>query len=114
MGWKGLIAALERLYLQNCKQASLLRLLGVLDSHHPPDKGRQLYTQKTEQQGRERRSVAVTALTKHLSYSEVRRTQKAVPTESVPLRAYLSTEPEFGLDLGGACSLGPASDPGAT
>ena len=54
-GWKGAIAALERLYLPNCKQASLLRLLGVLDSHHPPDKGHQGSTQKAEQQGRERR-----------------------------------------------------------
>ena len=27
-GWKGAIAAPERLYLPNCKQASLLRLLG--------------------------------------------------------------------------------------
>ena len=28
----------------------LTRLLGVLDSHHLPDKGRQQYTHKTEQQ----------------------------------------------------------------
>ena len=28
----------------------MLRLLGVLDSHHLPDKGRQQYTHKTEQQ----------------------------------------------------------------
>ena len=52
-GWKEAIAVLERLYLPNCKQASLLtRLLGVLDSHHLPDKGRQWYTQKSEQQGK--------------------------------------------------------------
>ena len=30
----------------------MLRLLGVLASHHPPDKGRQRYTQNTEQQGK--------------------------------------------------------------
>ena len=30
-GWKGEIADPERLYLPNCKQASLLRLLGVLE-----------------------------------------------------------------------------------
>ena len=54
-GWKGAIAALERLYLPNGKQACLLRLPGVLDSHHLPDKGRQQYSQKSEQQGRERR-----------------------------------------------------------
>ena len=52
-GWKEAIAVPERLYLPNCKQASLLtRLLGVLDSHHLPDKGRQQYTQKSEQQGK--------------------------------------------------------------
>ena len=49
-GWKGAITALERFYLPNCKQASLLRLLGVLDSHHLPHEGRQRSTQKTEQQ----------------------------------------------------------------
>ena len=48
-GWKGAIATLERLYLPNCKQASLLRLLGVLDTHRPPPKGRQQYIQNTEQ-----------------------------------------------------------------
>ena len=53
-GWKGAIAAPERLYLSNCKEASLLRLLGVLDSHHRPEKESQWYTQKIEQQGRER------------------------------------------------------------
>ena len=52
-GWKGAITALDRLYLPNCKQASLLtRLPGVLDSHHLPDKERQRYTQKSEQQGK--------------------------------------------------------------
>ena len=45
--WKGAITAPERHYLPNCKQASLLRLLGVLDSHHPPEKVHQLYTQKS-------------------------------------------------------------------
>ena len=49
----------------------MLRLLGVLDSHHPPEKVRQLYTQKTGQQGQERRQVAETALAKHLSYSDL-------------------------------------------
>ena len=38
-GWKGAIADPARLYLPNCKQASLLRLLGVLDSHHLPHRG---------------------------------------------------------------------------
>ena len=82
-GWKDL----ERLYLPNCKQASLLRLLGVLDSHHLPHKGRQQYTQKTEQQRQKRRQVAVTALAKLLSYSDLGRAQNAGPTESEPLRA---------------------------
>ena len=49
-GWQGAITAPERLDLPNCKQASLLRLLGVLDSHHLPHEGRQRSTQKTEQQ----------------------------------------------------------------
>ena len=86
-GWKGAIAALERLYLPNCKQASLLSLLGVLDCHHLPHKGRQRSTQKTEQQRRERRQVAATALAKLLSYSDPGRAQNAVLTESGPLRA---------------------------
>ena len=71
MGWKGAIAALERLYLPNCKQASLLRLLGVLDSHHLPHKGRQRSTQKTEQQRQKRRQVAAITLATLLSYSDL-------------------------------------------
>ena len=51
-GWKWAIAAQERHYLPKCKQASLLRLLGVLDSHNPPEKELQRYSQKTEQQGK--------------------------------------------------------------
>ena len=86
-GWKGAIAAPERLYLPNCKQASLLRLLGVLDSHHLPHKGCQQSTQKTEQKRQKRRQVTTTALTKLLSYSDLGRAQNAVPVESVPLRA---------------------------
>ena len=86
-GWKGAIAAPERLYLPNCKQASFLRLPGVLDSHHLPHKGCQWYTQKTEQQRWERCQVAATTLAKHLSYSDLGRAQNAVPNESVPLRA---------------------------
>ena len=86
-GWKGAIAAPERLYLPSCKQASLLRLLGVLDSHHLPRKGCQRYTQKTEQQRRERRQVTVTVLAKLLSYSDLGRAQNAGPTESAPLKA---------------------------
>ena len=65
----------------------MLRLLGVLDSHHLPHEGRQQYTQKTEQQRQERRQVAATVPAKHLSYSDLGRAQNAVPTESVPLRA---------------------------
>ena len=86
-GWKGAIADPERLYLPNCKQAPLLRLLGVLDSHNLPHRGRQRSTQKAEQQRQKRRQVAVTALAKLLSYSDLGRAQNAVPTESVPLRA---------------------------
>ena len=85
--WKGAIADPERLYLPNCKQAPLLRLLGVLDSHHLPHKGRQWSTQKAEQQRQKWRQVAAIALTKLLSYSDPGRAQNAVPTESVPLRA---------------------------
>ena len=51
-GWKRAIGVPERLYLPNCKQASLLRLLGVLDSHHLPHKGRQLSTQKLSSRDR--------------------------------------------------------------
>ena len=65
----------------------MLRLLGVLESHHLPHKGRQQYTQKTEQQRQKRRQVTVTVLAKHLSYSDLGRAQNAVPTESELLRA---------------------------
>ena len=85
--WKGAIADPERLYLPNCKQASLLRLLGVLDSHHLPHGVRQRSTQKAEQQRQKRRQVAAIALTKLLSYLDLGRAQNAVPTESVPLTA---------------------------
>ena len=85
-GWKGAIAAPERHYLPNGKQAPLLtKPSWGPDSHHPPEKGRQLYTQKTEQQGRERLKIAVTTLAKHLSYSDLGRAQNTGPTESVPL-----------------------------
>ena len=107
--WKGATADLERLYLPNCKQAPLLRLLGVLDSHHLPHKGRQRSTQKTEQQRQKRRQVAVTVLAKHLSYLDLGRAQNAGPTKSEPLRA--TREPSLsGLDRRGACRLGPVSD----
>ena len=85
--WKGAIADPESLYLPNCKQDSLLRLLGELDSHHLPHKGRQRSTQKTEQQRQKRQQVAVIALAKFLSNSDPERAQNAVPTESEPLRA---------------------------
>ena len=65
----------------------MLRLLGVLDSHHLPHKEHQQYTQKTGQQRQERRQVAVTALAKLLSYSDLGRAQNAVATKSVLLRA---------------------------
>ena len=86
-GWKGAIAAPERFYLPNCKKASVLRFLGVLDSRHLPHKGCQWYTQKTEQQRQKRRLVSATALAKLLSYWDLGRAQNAVPTESEPLRA---------------------------
>ena len=87
----------------------MLRLLGVLDSHHLPHKGRQRHTQKTEQQRQERRQLAATALAKLLSYSDLGRAQNAVPTESEPLRA--ASAPNLSsLDRGSARSLGPAPD----
>ena len=51
-GWKGAIAAPERLYLPNCKQASLLRLLGVLDSHHLLTRGASGPPRKLSNRGR--------------------------------------------------------------
>ena len=86
-GWKEAITAPEILYLPNFKQAPLLRLLGVLDSHRLPHKGLQWSTQKTEQQRQKRRQVAAIALTKLLSYSVPGRAENGVPIESVPLRA---------------------------
>ena len=52
--WKGAIADRERLYVPNCKQAPLLRLLGVLDSHNLPHGVGQQSTQKAEQQRQKR------------------------------------------------------------
>ena len=52
--WKGAIADPERLYVPNCKQAPLLRLLGVLDSHNLPHGVRQRPAQKAEQQRQKR------------------------------------------------------------
>ena len=49
----------------------MLRLLGVLDSHHLPHKGRQRSTQKTEQQRQKRRQVAAITLATLLSYSDL-------------------------------------------
>ena len=43
------LSIVEPEWFVHCKQASLLRLLGVLDSYHLPHKGRQRYIQKTEQ-----------------------------------------------------------------
>ena len=106
-GWKGAITALERHYLPNCKQASLLSLLGVLDSHHPPDKGRQRYTQNTEQQGK---AISRSDRARHTpeplgpGKGTKRRPNQICASEGY-LRADLS-----GLDQGGACSLGLASD----
>ena len=71
----------------------MLRLLGVLDSHHLPHRVHQRSTQKAEQQRQKRRQVAAIALAKLLSYWDLGRAQSAVPTESVP-QGYLSTEPE--------------------
>ena len=48
--------------------------------------------------------VTATALAKHLSYSDL-----GGPTESAPLRATCALSLS-GLDWGGACSLGLASD----
>ena len=64
----------------------MLRLLGVLDSHHLPHKGHQRYTQKTEQQRQKRRQFAETELTNFLSYLDLGRAQNTVSTESEPLR----------------------------
>ena len=51
----------------------------------------------------------MTALAKYLSCLDLGRAQNAGPTESAPLRTTRVPEPEH-LDLGGACSPGPASD----
>ena len=51
----------------------------------------------------------MTALAKHLSYSDLGRAQNTSPTEPVPLRA--TWAPCLSdVDWRGACSLGPASD----
>ena len=69
---------------------------------------RQLYTQKTEHQGRERLKVTVTTFAKHLSCSDLGRAQNAGPT-SLRLWGLPECLSLSGLDLGGACSPGPAS-----
>ena len=52
---KRAIVAPEGHYLPNRKQALLLRLLGIRDDRQLPEKVCQVYTQKTELQGQERR-----------------------------------------------------------
>ena len=69
----------------------MLRLLGVLDSHHPPEKERQRNTQKTEQQGKA--IVAAIALAKLLSYSDLGRAQNAA-NQICASEGFLSAEPE--------------------
>ena len=57
----------------------------VLDSHHLPDKGRQRYTQKTEEQGE---AISRSDRARQtLSHAVLGRAQNAGPTESAPLRA---------------------------
>ena len=81
-------------------------------SHHPPEKVRQLYTQKTEHQGRERLKVTVTTFAKHL-VTWAAQTWEGHKTQAQS-SLHLWEIPECltlrGLHLGGACSPGPASD----
>ena len=86
--------------------------LGVLDGQHLSEKVRQVYTQKTERQGWGRWWVAVTALTKHLITWAARTWEghKMQAQPSLRLWGLLECLNLSSLDLGGACSPGPASD----
>ena len=71
-----------------------------------------LYTQKSEQQGRERQYIAVTTLTKHLVTCaaqawEGHKTQSQPSLRLWGVPEYLNLS---GLDLGSACNPVPASD----
>ena len=110
---KGAITAPERHYLPNCKHASLLTKTswdsgrstsaweGAPDVH--PENQAAGMGKVINRSNHARQTPG------HLSFSELGRAQNAGPTESAP-----GGVPEClnlsGLDLGGACSPGPALD----
>ena len=72
----------------------MLRLLGMLDSHHLPHKGRQWSTQKTEQQRQKRQQVAVIVLAKTPELLGPGKCTKRIPNRICASEGYLSSEPE--------------------
>ena len=109
---KGAIAAPERCYLPNCKQASLLTKTSWDSGQstsawegalvvHPENRVAEM-GEAVSRSDRARQ-------THHLSCLDLGRAQNAGPTKSAPLRT--TRAPDLrGLDLGGACSPGLASD----
>ena len=108
-GWKRGITAPERHYQSNVKQALLLRLLGVLDSHHPPEKVRKLYTRKpSRRDGRGDKSQQPCLPNTWAARTwEGHRMQAQSSLRLWGLPECLSLSD---LDLGGACSPGQALD----
>jgi len=95
---KGAIAAPERHYLPNCKQAFLLTKTSWASGQSTSAwEGPRLYTQKTERQGKGEVincSDHTCQTPHHLSYLDLGRAQNTGPMESVPLRTTLVPEPE--------------------
>ena len=106
--WKGAIAAPERHYLSNCKQASLLTKIswGSRQSSSAWEGAQAVYPEnRAAGTGQAiNRSDRARQTPHQLSCSDLGRAQNAGPTESAPCLNLSS------LDLGGECSLGPASD----
>ena len=82
----------------------MLRLLGVLDSHHLPQKGSQRSTQKTAAEAEKATSHSDRARQTPELLGPGKGTKRS-PNQICTSEGYLS-----GLDWGGLCSLGPASD----
>ena len=71
-----------------------LRLLGVLDSQHPPEKVRWLYTQITEWQGGDKSQQPRSPNTLSPELLDLGRAQNTGLTESAPLKTTQVLEPE--------------------
>ena len=111
--WKGAIAAPERHYLLNCKQASLLTKTSWGSGQSSSSWEGALIVHPENRAAGMGEVISLSDHTHqtphHPNCSELGRAQSAGPMESAPLRTTECLNLR-GLDLGGACSPGPASD----